>query len=87
MRLGSGERILISTSQQGVRISKLWFGVLPVTTIYDRSKKDLVALEKALMTIMTWPATQGTDLCGRILSRVLKECESVNDVRLLFKEV
>jgi hypothetical protein len=86
-RLGSGERILISTSQQGVRISKLWFGVLPVATIYDRSKKDMVALEKARMTIMTWPATQGADLCGRILSRVLKECESVSDVRLLFKEV
>ena len=87
VRLGSGERILISTSQQGVRISKLWFGVLPVATIYDRSKKDMVALEKALMTIMTWPATQGPDLCGRILSRVLKECESVNDVRQFFKEV
>ena len=87
VRLGSGERILISTSQQGVRISKLWFGVLPVATIYDRSKKDMVALEKALMTIMTWPATQGPDICGRILSRVLKECESVSDVRLLFKEV
>ena len=87
VRLGSGERILISTSQQSVRISKLWFGVLPVTTIYDRSKKDLVALEKALMTIMTWPATQGPDICGRILSRVLKECESVSDIRLLFKEV
>ena len=39
------------------------------------------------MTIMTWPATQGPDICGRILSRVLKEGESVNDVRLLFKEV
>ena len=75
VRLGSGERILISTSQQGVRISKLWFGVLPVATIYGRSKKDMVALEKALMTIMTWPATQGPDICGRILSRVLKECE------------
>lgn len=25
VRLGSGERILISTSQQGVRISKLWY--------------------------------------------------------------
>ena len=87
VRLGSGERILISTSQQGVRISKLWFGVLPVATIYDRSKKDMVALEKALMTIMTWPATQGPDICGRILSRVLKECESVSDIRLLFKEV
>jgi hypothetical protein len=47
----------------------------------------MVALEKALMTIMTWPATQGPDICGRILSRVLKECESVSDVRLLFKEV
>jgi hypothetical protein len=86
VRLGSGERIFIS-GQQGVRISKLWFGVLPVATIYDRSKKDMVALEKALMTIMTWPATQGPDICGRILSRVLKECESVSDVSLLFKEV
>jgi len=65
--MGSGERILISASQQGVRISKLWFGLLPVATIYDRSKKDMV--EKALMTIMTWSATVARHLWSYSVAR------------------
>ena len=59
----------VKARQQGVRISKLWFGVLPVATIYDRSKKDMVALEKALMTIMTWPATRARHLWSYSVAR------------------
>ena len=89
VRLENGERILISINQRGIRVSKLWFGMLPVQTIYDRSRKDMVALDSALMTILKWQEVQGAGegVLGHILPRVLNEYRSVKDVRILFKDV
>ena len=88
IQFDSGERIFISLSQEGIRISKLWFGFIPATKIFDRSRKDMAALDRALMTFMKWETgARGGSLLDVISSRVMKECRSIEDLKRLVRDV
>ena len=85
VHLESGERVLISISDDGILISKLWLGFIPVKTVYDRSQKDIARLERALMTILAWNIPGG--VLERVLERVLSECRSSADVERMMEDV
>ena len=74
LELASGERVLVSVSKQGLRVSKLWFGVLPVKKLFDRS--GAAELDAALMRILDW---EGGTVLDK-LAREVSNCRSASEV-------
>ncbi|TSC89137.1 MAG: hypothetical protein G01um10143_518 [Parcubacteria group bacterium Gr01-1014_3] len=73
IELDNGERILISVAQSGVKIFKLFFGIIPIKTIYQADLKTAVDL---FMETEEWGRPI---LLDKIVTRLI-DCPSIDDV-------
>ena len=63
--------------------SKLLFGIFPIKTVFERSRKHSGELDTALNHIMDW---DGRAVLDKLLNRVLA-CENIAEVEQRFKSV
>ena len=81
----SGEHVLVSCKQTGIRISRLWFGVVPVRKICDWPRSNPKLLDDALKFFMAGPHSElpGGTILELIASRLMNDCRSIADVKRL----
>ena len=81
----SGEHVLVSCRQTGIRISRLWFGVVPVRKICDWPRSNPKLLDDALKFFMAGPHSElpGGTILELIASRLMNDCRSIADVKRL----
>jgi hypothetical protein len=81
----SGEHVLVSCKQTGIRISRLWFGVVPVRKICDWPRSNPKLLDDALKFFMAGPDSElpGGTILELIASRLMNDCRSIADVKRL----
>jgi len=83
VQFAGGERVLISSCKQGLRISKLLFGMLPTKRLFDRPREQPEALDAALLHVMDW---DGITILDKLVNRVLA-CENIAEVEHRFRSV
>jgi len=81
----SGEHVLVSCKQTGIRISRLWFGVVPVRKICDWPRSNPKLLDDALKFFMAGPHSElpGGTILELIAARLMNDCRSIADVKRL----
>ena len=81
----SGEHVLVSCQQTGIRISRLWSGVVPIRKVCDWPSSNPKLLDDALKFFMAGPDSDlpGGTILELIASRLMKDCRSIADVKRL----
>jgi len=81
----NGEHVLVSCTQKGIRISRLWLGVVPIRKVCDWPRSNPKLLDDALEFFLAGPASElrGGTILEIITSRLMKDCRSVADVKRL----
>ncbi len=81
----SGEQVLVSCRQTGIRISRLWLGVVPIRKVCDWPRSNPKLLDEALKFFMAGPDSElpGGTILELIASRLMKDCRSIADVKRL----
>lgn len=79
----SGEHVLVSCQQKGIRISRLWLGVVPIRKVCDWPRSNPKLLDDALKFFMAGPDSDlpGGTILELIASRLMKDCRSIADVK------
>lgn len=82
LKLSSEKRVLVGVAQSGIKITKLGFwGMVPTRTIWQWARRDMKALDKALMHFIA------TGLPGPLSHTVAavidRDCKNIDDVRRL----
>ena len=82
----NGEHVLVSCTQKGIRISRLWLGVVPIRKVCDWPRSNPKLLDDALQFFLAGPDSElpGGTILEMIASRLMKDCRSVADVKSLF---
>ena len=81
----SGEHVLVSCTQKGIRISRLWLGIVPNRKICDWPRSNPKLFDEALQFFLARPASEllGGTILEIIATRLMKDCRSVADVKRL----
>ena len=81
----NGEHVLVSCTQKGIRISRLWLGVVPIRKVCDWPRSNPKLLDDALQFFLAGPDSElpGGTILEMIVSRLMKDCRSVADVKSL----
>ncbi len=81
----NGEHVLVSCTQKGIRISRLWLGVVPIRKVCDWPRSNPKLLDDARQFFLAGPDSElpGGTILEMIASRLMKDCRSVADVKSL----
>jgi hypothetical protein len=84
IRFASGERLLITIAPSGIVVEKLWLRIFR-RRLFAWSRSDPKRLDKAVVFFMSGPASDlpGDSVLELIVTRLLRECDSVADVTRL----
>jgi hypothetical protein len=88
IRFSSGERIVVTIAPSGIVIAKLWLRMLR-RRLLEWPRANPKRLDRALVFFMSGPPSDlpGDTVLELIVSRFLRECRSVEDVRRLCAQI
>jgi hypothetical protein len=88
IRFTNGERIGVSISGSGIRIEKHWLRVFH-RRLFHWPRNDPKRLDRAIVFFMSGPNSDlpGATVLELIVSRFLRECHSVDDVKRLCERI
>lgn len=88
IQFDNGERLLIAIAPAGIVVNKIWLGIFRRRVI-EWARSDPKRLDRAIVYFMSGPAPDlpGDSVLELMVTRFLRDCASVEEVRKLCAQI